>query len=370
MLPNHPTPSLYDLALTFVPEVGGKTIRVLLARFGSAEAIFKASLSELKKVNGVGEVRAAMFKQAAIMERAQKEMEFVAKHQIQLLHFSSPDYPKRLKHCEDAPALLYYKGNANLNDAKIIAVIGTRKNTDYGLRATEHLIEGLKTLENVIIISGLAAGIDTIAHRAALKNGLQTVGVLGHSLDRIYPFTNSALAKEMIAHGGLLSEFPSGTKPDRQNFPVRNRIVAGLSDVTIITESDIKGGAMITAYMAVSYNRDVAAVPGRVFDSKSQGPNSLIKRNMAASVADAQDVLQLMNWQADQTKKTVQQKIFIDLSEEEQRILNTLQDKEKLHADELLSATDFKASQLASVLLQLEMHGLVKTLPGKFYRLS
>lgn len=370
MLPKDRETLLHDLALTFVPEVGGKTIRTLLAKFGSGEAIFKASFSELKKVNGVGEVRASMFKETTAVERAKKEMEFVVKNNIQILHFNSPDYPRRLRHCDDAPMLLYYKGSTNLNNAKIIAIIGTRKNTDYGQRVTEHLIEGLKALDDVIIVSGLAAGIDAIAHKAALKNGVQTVGVLGHSLDRIYPFTNRALANNMVQHGGLLSEFPSGTKPDRRNFPVRNRIVAGMSDITIVTESDIKGGAMITAYLAVSYNRDVAAVPGRVFDGKSQGPNDLIKRNMAAPVSDADDVLQLMNWQADKTKKSVQQKMFIELSEEERRIVNALQEKEKLHADDLLTAASFKASQLASVLLQLEMQGLVKSLPGKFYRLS
>lgn len=213
MLPKDNEALLYDIALTFVPEVGGKTARTLLAKFGSAENIFNAPLSELKKVNGLGEVRASRFKEPIAMERAKQEMDFVVKNNIQLLHFNSPDYPKRLRHCDDAPMLLYYKGNANLNNAKTIAIIGTRKNTDYGLRATEHLIEGLKTLDDVIIVSGLAAGIDTISHKAALKNGIETVGVLGHSLDRIYPFTNQQLANDMIKCGGLLSEFPSGTKP-------------------------------------------------------------------------------------------------------------------------------------------------------------
>lgn len=369
MLPKDRETLLYDLALTFVPEVGGKTIRTLLAKFGSAEDIFKASLSELKRVKGLGEVRASMFKESATLDRAKKEMEFVVKNDVRILHFNTPDYPRRLRHCDDAPMLLYYKGNADLNRTKTLAIIGTRKNTDYGLRITEHLTEGLKTLDDVIIISGLAAGIDTIAHKAALKNGIETVGVLGHSLDRIYPFTNQQLANDMIKHGGLLSEFPSGTKPDRQNFPVRNRIVAGMSDITIITESDIKGGAMITAYLAVSYNRDVAAVPGRVFDAKSQGPNDLIKRNMAVPISDAEDVLNLMNWHAAK-EKTIQQKMFLELTDEEKQIVNALEDKEKIHTDELLLITSFKVSQLASVLLQMEMNGLVKSLPGKFYRLN
>jgi len=371
MLPNENYhSSFYDIALTFVPEVGVKTARILLARFGNAEAVFKASLTELKKINGIGETRAKNFKEKIVFELAEKELKFSEKNNIRLLLFSSSDYPKRLRHCEDAPSLLYYKGNADLNSAKIISIIGTRKSTDYGQRATEHLIEQLKATEDLIIISGLAAGIDAIAHRTALKNNLQTVGVLGHGLDRIYPFTNKSLAEDMMKHGGLLTEFPSDTKPDRQNFPVRNRIVAGMSDATIIVESEVKGGAMITAYLALSYNRDVAAVPGRIFDSKSSGPNHLIKRNMAVSVTSGEDILELMGWDNAVVHKTSQKKLFIELSENEQAIVNLLQDKDKLHADELLLHTSLKSSELAATLLQLEMQGIIKSLPGKYYRMN
>jgi DNA processing protein len=250
----------------------------------------------------------------------------------------------------------------------MVAVIGTRKYTDYGQRLCEDLIEGLKGEEDTLIISGLAHGIDTIAHKSALKNNLSTIGVLGHGLDRIYPATNKNLSKEMQEHGGLLSEFPSNTLPDKSNFPMRNRIVAGISDVTVVVESDISGGALITARIASSYNRDVAAFPGRVHDNKSSGCNELIRTNVAAMITKADDLLELMGWQKDKKNKTVQKQLFLNLSAEEQTIINILQTKDSVHADELLHASDMTNSQLAGVLLGLEMQGLIKALPGKFYR--
>lgn len=362
---------LYPIALSFVPEVGIKTMRQLLQHFGDAETIFKTPIAQLKKINGIGETRAKNFNDKTVFQRAEKELQFIEKEKIEMVFFNDKLYPKRLLQCNDAPILLYKKGKAQLNADKTIAIIGTRKNTDYGQRVTEQLVDELKQVEGLMIISGLASGIDAVAHKACVKSSIPTLGVLGHSLDRIYPFTHKKLAEDMLEQGGLLSEFPSGTKPDRQNFPVRNRIVAGMSDVTVVVESDIKGGAMITAYMALSYNRDVMAFPGRLIDSKSIGTNHLIKKNMAAMITAAQDLLELMNWDAVATKKKVtQQQLFLNLSEEEQCLIKILEDKEKLHADELLSLTGFKLSQLASVLLQLEMQGLVKTLPGKFYRLD
>lgn len=370
MLPTEPSASLYDIALTLVPEIGVKTARILLQQFGSAEAIFKATPTALKKTAGVGETRAKMFKDLSVFHQAEKELLFIEKHQIELLPIHSPNYPKRLRQCDDAPILLYYKGNTSLNTEKVIALVGTRKNTDYGYRIIDHFIEDLKGMSDTLIISGLAAGIDTISHKAALKSQLPTVGVLGHGLDTLYPFTNRALAKEMLQQGGLLSEYPSGTKPDRQNFPVRNRIVAGMSDVTIVIESDVKGGAMITAYMALSYNRDVAAFPGRVFDTKSEGPNQLIKKNMAACITSANDLLALMNWERESQPTARQQRLFEEVNEEEKRVLHLLETQEKLHADTLQQQLQMKPSMLAALLLQLEMKGFIKTLPGKYYRLQ
>lgn len=362
---------LYEIALTLVPNVGPKTARVLLSHFGSAEAIFKASAKELKAVEGIGDVRMASFKDEGIFSKAQEEMEFCIKNGITPLLLNTPQYPKRFLNCDDAPLLLFYKGTADLNTAKVIAVIGTRKNTDYGQRVTEDLIEGLKDVKDVLIVSGLALGIDTFAHKASLKHGLPTVGVLGHSLETIYPYSNKQLANDMLQHGGLLSEFPSGTKPDRQNFPVRNRVVAGMSDITVLVESEVKGGGMITAYVAHSYGREVAAFPGRVYDSKAGGPNHLIRKQIASLINNADDLLELMEWNEGEKKKaSVQARLFVDLLPEEQKIIELLQQKDSVHTDDLMLKTGFNSSQLASVLLQMEMRDLIKALPGKCYRVN
>jgi DNA processing protein len=367
MLPKEETELFYRLALGFVPEVGTKTARALLTRYETAEAIFQAPLKEIATIYGIGEVRARMFKDEDIFRQAEHELKFIQANGIKVLLRGIDNYPSRLMQCDDAPVLLFYKGNADLNAEKVVAVVGTRKSTDYGQRATEDFIEGLRQEAEIVVTSGLALGIDTVAHKASLRNNIATVGVLGHGLDIIYPSSNKALAGEMLTNGGLLSEFPSGTQPNRQNFPLRNRIVAGLSDVTVIVESDAKGGAMITAYMAHSYNRDVAAFPGRVYDSKSGGPNLLIKRNIAAMITNAGDLLELMNW--DKKKgKAVQKQLFLELQPDEQKIFDLLRDKDALHADDLLLASGFTSPQLAAVLLQLEMQNVIKTLPGKLYR--
>jgi len=368
MLPKEETELFYRLALNFVPEVGTKTARALLTRYETAEAIFQAPLRELKALYGIGELKAKMFKDDNIFRQAEQELQFIKANGIKALFRGGEDYPSRLMECEDAPILLFYKGNANLNAEKMVAVVGTRKSTDYGQRATEDFIEALRLELELVVVSGLALGIDTVAHRASLKNHIPTIGVLGHGLHIIYPDSNKALAEEMLVNGGLLSEFPSGTKPSRQHFPLRNRIVAGLTDVTVIVESDAKGGAMITAYMAHSYNRDVAAFPGRVYDSKSGGPNLLIKRNIAAMITNADDLLELMNWGRKKKGKAVQKQLFLELQPDEQKIFDLLRDKDAVHADDLLLASGFTSPQLAAVLLQLEMQNVIKALPGKLFR--
>jgi DNA processing protein len=371
MLPNKShTELFYQIALTHVPQVGPKTARGLIARFGSAEAIFKASLKDLQSAELRSNIDLNIFKDPDVLDKAEKELEFVEKNNIRLLFCNAPDYPQRFLYCDDAPILLFYKGNANLNAQKVVAVIGTRKNTDYGQRVTEDLMKGLEGQEDLLIVSGLALGIDTIAHKASLRSGLPTVGVVGHGLHTIYPSSNRELASEMIQNGGILSEFPSGIQPERQNFPQRNRVVAGISDISIIVESDIKGGAMITAYVANGYNREVAAFPGRVYDSKSEGPNHLIKKNVAAMINNADDLLELMNWGKHKKEKSVQKQLFVELSPEERQIVEMLQQKDAVHSDDLLHGTGLGSPQLAAVLLQLEMQGVIKTLPGKFYRMN
>lgn len=356
----------YLMALTFVPGIGGKTGRLLMERFGSASKVFKATLKELKQVEGVGEVKAKGFKETDIFNKAEKELEFVSKNNIQVLQYG---YPGRLKHCNDAPLLLYFKGNTNLDSTRVVAIVGTRKNTDYGHRLCDELVEGLRCIENILIVSGLALGIDSIAHKKSVLMQIPTVGVLGHGLDLIYPYSNKGLAAQMVENGGLLTEFPSGTIPDRNNFPKRNRIVAGISDVTVVVESSLEGGALITAYMANGYNRDVAAYPGRVNDTRSAGCNELIRTNIAALITNPQDLIEIMNWGDKKKSKPVQKQLLLDLTPFEQKIIDTLQPKDFLHADELMHETGLTNSELASTLLQLEMIGVIKTLPGKYYKI-
>ena len=371
MLPNENSELYYQVALSQIEGIGSVTARNLLQHFKTAEEVFKTPARMLKNIDGVGEYRAKLFKLEEVKEVTEKQLQFAANHNIQILHIGHPGYPKRLLQCNDAPLVLYYKGNADLNVAKVCAIVGTRKSTDYGQRCTEDLLASLEGTPDLIITSGLALGIDTIAHKASLKHNVATVGVLGHGLDHIYPASNKGLAKEMLQNGGLLTEFIIGTKPSPSNFPVRNRIVAGMSDITIIVESDKKGGAMITAYVAASYNRELAAFPGRVYDARSEGPNHLIKQNMAAMITGADDLLKLMNWDTTTDyKKAVQKQLFQDLLPDEQKIVGLLQDKDAVHTDELMMNTGFAYTQLASVLLQLEMKDLVQTLPGKMYRLN
>ena len=358
----------YQLALSFVPGIGAKTGRVLLSRFGSAAAVFKTHLKELRNTDGIGEAKAKGFKDAEVMGRAQQELDFVLKNDIQAI-YTGHNYPARLANCSDAPLLLFYKGNANLDAAKVVAIVGTRKNTDYGHKLCEELAEGLRSFSDIVVVSGLALGIDAIAHRKCVLLGIPTVGVLGHGLDRIYPYTNKALAAQMVQNGGVLAEFPSLTLPDRSNFPMRNRIVAGISDVTVVVESNIEGGALITAHMASGYNREVAAFPGRVNDTRSAGCNELIRTNIAAMITNADDLVEMMNWK-DGRQKTVQKQLFINFSAEEQKIVDMLQTKDTVHADELFHHTGLANSQLAAALLQLEMQGVIKTLPGKHYRMN
>jgi len=360
----------YQIALSQTENIGDKLARALLSRFGSAKEIFNANSKELERLDNFGKLRIKSLKKAIDERRIEQELEFINKHNIQALFLNDKDYPQRLKECNDAPILMYYKGNANLNASKIISIIGTRLNTDYGLRCTETLIEGLKTQHDLLVISGLASGVDGIAHKKSLMHGIPTVGVVAHGLDRIYPAQHKNLAKEMIENGGLLTEFPINTNADKQNFPIRNRIVAGLSDVTIVIETDQKGGSMITAKLATSYNREVAAFPGRTIDQKSRGCNYLIKTNIAQMITNAEDLSDLMNWYSEENQTIIQKKLFPQLSKEELGITEVLGSSEGIHIDELQLKTEIPNSKLAALLLSLELDGIVKTLPGKRYRLN
>lgn len=359
----------YQLSLTLVPNIGDVQAKILVLHFGDAKSIFKAKTSELEKIEGIGEIRARSIKHFDDHHLAEHEEGFIDKYKIRTLFLTDEAYPKRLLNCYDSPTLLFYKGAADLNASKIVAIVGTRSNTDYGKTFTEKLVKDLAD-QNILIISGLAFGIDAIAHKAALKANLPTVGVVGHGLDKIYPVQHASLAKEMIAEsGGILSEFFSGTKPDKHNFPLRNRIVAGMSDATVIVESSVKGGSMITASLADAYNRDVFAVPGRTTDKVSLGCNHLIKYNKGILLTDADELLDVMGWKEKKVAPKKQRELFIELTPEEQCVITLLQKKDAVHIDEINISSGLSSSAIAAAILNLELQGIVLSAPGKMYKM-
>ncbi len=362
---------LHQIALTYVKNIGPTLGRLLVNHFGGAEAVFNAPKHQLLDVPGIGErtFKTLNFKEA--LQQAADEIKFVEKNGIDVIFFTDSRYPKRLKNCIDAPILLYSKGNANLNARRVVSIVGTRNATDYGKQLCARLIEELQQYE-VLVISGLALGIDVAAHRECLKNKVATVGILGHGLDRIYPSQNRVTADKMLENGGLLSEYPSNTKPDRENFPQRNRIVAGMADAVIVIEASIKGGALITAEIANSYNRDVFAFPGRVDDEYSEGCNFLIRNNKAALLTCVADLAYSLGWEKPDDAKPVEQFMLpLDLSADEQTIFEIIREhKIPLAIDDLTIKTNMPMSQLAMNLLNMEMQGFIRSLPGKMYRVS
>ncbi|MEP6513535.1 MAG: DNA-processing protein DprA [Parafilimonas sp.] len=360
---------LYQVALTQVPNIGCVQAKILVEHLGSAENIFKAKKKQLSIIENIGEVRAKSIKEFTDFSAAEEEIKFIEKYKIKTLFLTDDDYPTRLLNCYDSPTLLYYRGNTDLNADKIISIIGTRTNTDYGKQVTEKLVADLKE-QNVLIISGLAFGIDVIAHKSALQNELATVAVLAHGLDTIYPSQHKSLAKEMVQHGGLLTEFMKKTKPDKHNFPKRNRIVAALADASIVIETAVKGGSMITAELANNYNRDVFAIPGKTTDSRSSGCNYLIKNNKAALLTDAQQLIEDMGWQQKKLKPKQQKELFIELSDDEKLIVSVLRNKETVHIDEIYSKSGLTSSAVAAAILNLELQNVVFSLPGKMYKLG
>ena len=364
---------LYKLSLTLVPNIGPVQAKILLQQYEPAE-IFRAKTSQLEKMEGIGSIRANSIRDFNDFKTAEEEIAFIGRHSIKPIFVTDPEYPKRLLNCYDSPILLYYKGEADLNVPKIIAVIGTRNHTDYGKQITENLVTSLAEL-NVMIVSGLAYGIDAIGHKAALKNSLSTIGVLAHGLDQVYPPIHEGLAKDMVKHnGGLLTEFRSNTTPDKHNFPSRNRIVAGMSDATIVIETGIKGGSMITAELANSYNKDVFAFPGRVSDSKSAGCNYLIKSNKAVLLTEAKELIELMGWEEQIiSRKSIvgsQRQLFVELTNEEKIIVDLLKQKEAVHIDEINLRSGLSNGKVAAAILNLELQNLVLSQPGKRYSLQ
>lgn len=360
---------LFQISLTLIPGIGDVHAKALVNHFGNAEAIFKAKKKDLEEIEGIGSIRANSIKHFNDFTKAEEEIAFIQKYKITPLFITDKNYPQRLLNCYDSPIILYYKGNADLNSSKIIAIVGTRNHNEYGKNVCEKFVDDLAN-ENILIVSGLAFGIDSIAHKSALKNDLKTIGVLAHGLDRIYPSQNKSLAKQMIEQGGLLTDFRSKTNPDKQNFPKRNRIVAGISDAIVVIETGIKGGSLITAELGNGYNKDVFAIPGRINDTKSEGCNYLIKNNKACLITSADDLLENMSWKEHKKPSAKKQReLFIELSDDEKIIVNILQQQEQIHIDELYIKCGLSSSATASALLTLEMQNVVSSLPGKIYKM-
>ncbi len=361
---------LHRIALSLLPNVGPVIARALYQHCGSAEAVFREKKSLLTKIPGVGTKRIKKAFSTPVMDQAEKELHFTQKHKVLPLFFTDANYPKRLVQCSDAPVLLYYRGQADLNEGRFVAVVGTRSATPYGEEMTKLLVEGLKE-ENVTIVSGLAYGIDITAHEAALKHALPTIGVTAHGMDRIYPHLHRNTAGRMMKHGGLLTEYPSGTNPDRENFPTRNRIVAGMCDAIVVVEASGKGGALITADLAQGYNRDVFAFPGRTTDVFSRGCNDYIRENKAALITSADDLLWMMGWTDDKVKAkaALQTSLFVDLNPDEEVVVKIIRENGETGIDMISATSGLSFSKLASTLLQLEFKGVLRLLPGKRYSL-
>ncbi len=356
------------LSLTMIPELGPVKARILTEHFGNAASVFSAKKKELACLEGIGDLCARRLKEWDHFHEAEEEIAFAEKHQLQILFITDKDYPQRLLHCYDPPTVLFYRGNAPLNHSRIISVIGTRNHTDYGRQVTEQLITALAS-QNVLVVSGLAFGIDAIAHKACLQHQLPTVGVLAHGMDTLYPSQHKSLAKEMLLQGGLLTEFRKSTKPDKHNFPKRNRIVAGMADATIVIETAVKGGSMITAELAYNYNRDLFAVPGKITDSKSSGCLKLIRQNKATLLTDAEQLIETMGWQEKKKVVKKQKELFIELSADERTIVNLLNEAEATSIDTLYIKSGLSSSTVAAIILHLELQNVICSLPGKMYRL-
>ena len=361
---------LHQIALSSMSGVGPVLARNLISHCGSAEEVFKEKSKALSHIPGIGPKTLQLIKNHSEFKRAEREITFIEKYKIRALFLTDDDYPKRLRNCFDAPVLLYFKGNADLNASKVISIVGARNSTDYGKEICRTLIADLQ-IHNPLIISGLAYGIDGAAHKEALKNSIHTVGIMAHGLDRIYPAQHRPMAEQMLSCGGLLTEFMSETIPDRENFPKRNRIIAGVSDVTIVIEAGIKGGALITAELANSYNRDVFAYPGRITDEYSSGCNYLIKTNRANLMSRLADLEYILGWT--ETKKAsakTQLSLPINLTEDEQIIAGFLSSAGSVAVDDLAIFTGFPQSKLALTVLGMEMQGIVIALPGKVYKMA
>ena len=360
---------LHRIALTKISNIGPILTRNLIQHFHSANNVFDASVKELLKVPGINLQLAKSILAKITFEQAEKELIFLNQNNINCIFFNDKNYPERLKHIHGAPVILYSKGDLNLDHPRNVSIVGTRKYTPIGKKNTEDLVEGLKKY-NVQIISGLAYGIDFLAHSKAVEQNIPTIGVLGHGLSMIYPYDHKALANSMLENGGLLTEFSFNTGINKDQFPMRNRIVAGLSDALIVIESAVKGGSIITAEYANNFNKDVFAIPGRIQDKHSGGCNRLIKLNKAHLLEKPEDIGYIMGWDKQDKGIGVQQNLFNDLSKEDERVIQSIKKYGESSFDRLSYDTEIQNSELASLLLSLEFKGIIKSLPGKRFILN
>lgn len=358
---------LYLLALHNVKNLGAASAKKLIKILGSAEAVFKEKKQNLLKIDGIGSHKIKDINQTLQLNAAEKELDFVHKNDIQILPFYHPDYPEKLLHCQDGPLLLFQRGNFDLKRRKIISIVGTRNLTIHGKEFCEKLIADLAPLSPVIV-SGFAMGADITAHMAAVKNGLQTVACLGHGLNQCYPKSHKKYIKQLEGSGGFLTEFWSDDDFVKTNFLQRNRIIAGLSEVTIVIESAEKGGSLVTADIANSYNREVFAVPGRTTDTMSVGCNNLIKSQQAHLLTSAADLIYLLNWEIEEKpEKQIQKQLFVELTDEEKVLHDYLSQRGKEVIDLIALECNLPTHKAATLLLNLELKGVVRPLPGKMF---
>lgn len=369
MIISAPTENYYIIALLEIPSIGSAIAKKLIEQFGSAKQIFSLSLEKLKALDNIGRNIIEAIEKEHIFQTAQEQINFSEANNIEILSYFDTKYPQRLKHCSDAPLIIYFKGSCDLNNPKIVGIVGTRNATSYGKLMCKNVIEELAE-QNVLIISGLAYGIDVNAHQEALNYNTPTLGVLAHGLDTIYPKGHSSIAQKMTIQGGLITEHKKTTKPNRENFPKRNRIVAGMCDAIVVIESAITGGSMITAKLGNDYSRDVFSIPGRLGDKYSEGCNHLIKTNQAHLLQASKDISYILGW--DNSKKpsrTVQKQLFVELNNEEQNLIDVVMEHKKPSIDDIANSLQLPISQVSTQLLMLEFKGLIKQLPGKIYEL-
>jgi DNA processing protein len=360
------TELFYLLALQKVEGVGDIVAKKLLSHCENAESIFKTKSSQLSSIDGIGSVLLSKLKNKTIFEKAEAELKFIKNNEINIAFFQDDNYPSRLKHCIDGPLLLFSSGNIDFSTRKIISVVGTRQITSSGTEFCKKLISDLAPL-NPIIVSGFAYGVDIVAHQAAIENNLQTIGVVAHGLDQIYPSVHKKYVAKMERNGGFMTEFWSGTSPEKENFVKRNRIVAGMSEATIVIESADKGGSLITANLANDYNRDVFAVPGRTSDKFSQGCNNLIKTQKANLLTSAADIVYILNWDLEEKSKPIQKQLFVTLENDEQKIYDYLLKSGKEILDIIALECDFPIYKISGILLNMELKGVIRPLPGKLF---